>query len=530
MWRSSRLAVLPATATLSLLFFLISPVKVACLTETQGKCGQLQARASQGLANFHITNTSIAEVGAVDDVEIPFCRLFGQISYGTNDSLAVEVWMPEANIWNNRFLTVGNGGFAGVIDTASMAEYLNQGFAVAGGDSGHLAAENNDGGGAPNTYLPYMHDKDQVKAWIHDSIALLTPVAKQLVQTYYDEPAKYSYFAGCSTGGGQGFALSQRHPELFDGIYAGSPGNWYSHLMLSFLWNAQKTKGDAYLSQDLLNHITSKVIEACDLDDGAADQLVQNPLSCKFDIDTLACEPGAPNSTTCLSDVQLQAAKAIYAGPKDARDGAVVYPGFTLGSEAVWAEGQEGALADSYATALLQNLVFNNLNWSTDSFNWASDIDKVDEFAGLLIDSTSTDLVSFKERGGKMIVSQGWADPYNAPTLPIDYLNALGERFGGDVSDFFTVFMVPGGGHCGSASYYDSVPANYHGVDALVEWVEYGVKPQSIVSDEPSDGSNRTSKLCPWPKIAKFVGNDTDSADSYDCQLEKNRLGRNFQA
>jgi hypothetical protein len=27
------------------------------------------------------------------------------------------------------------------------------------------------------------------------------------------------------------------HPHIFDGIFAGSPGNWYSHLVLSFLWN-----------------------------------------------------------------------------------------------------------------------------------------------------------------------------------------------------------------------------------------------------------------------------------------------------
>jgi hypothetical protein len=36
--------------------------------------------------------------------------------------------------------------------------------------------------------------------------------------------------------------LAQYHPELFDGIVAGSPGNWYSHLALSFLWNGLKTQ------------------------------------------------------------------------------------------------------------------------------------------------------------------------------------------------------------------------------------------------------------------------------------------------
>jgi hypothetical protein len=29
---------------------------------------------------------------------------------------------------------------------------------------------------------------------------------------------------------------------MFDGIHAGSPGNWYSHLVLMFLWNGLHTQ------------------------------------------------------------------------------------------------------------------------------------------------------------------------------------------------------------------------------------------------------------------------------------------------
>ena len=115
------------------------------------------------------------------------------------------------------------------------------GFAVAGGDGGHLASANNGGGGAPGVYIPYLHDTEQVQAWIHDAINLFTPAAKALTAAYYGQETRYAYYDGCSTGGAQGFALAEFHPELFDGIVAGSPGNWYSHLALSFLWNAQHT-------------------------------------------------------------------------------------------------------------------------------------------------------------------------------------------------------------------------------------------------------------------------------------------------
>lgn len=82
-----------------------------------------------------------------------------------------------------------------------------------------------------------MNNEDETRAWIQNSIAMFTDPAKRLTTAYYQEPPKKMYYAGCSTGGAQGFALAQYHPEIFDGIFAGSPGNWYSHLILSFLWN-----------------------------------------------------------------------------------------------------------------------------------------------------------------------------------------------------------------------------------------------------------------------------------------------------
>jgi len=131
---------------------------------------------------------------------------------------------------------------AGFVDEGGMMTQLNKGFAVAGGDAGHLAALNNAGSGKPGVYLPYLHNRDQTLAWIHNSLADFSPTTKSLTTSYYGKSPAYSYYYGCSTGGAQGFALAQFYPGIFDGIYAGSPGNWYSHLALSFLWNAQKSQ------------------------------------------------------------------------------------------------------------------------------------------------------------------------------------------------------------------------------------------------------------------------------------------------
>jgi hypothetical protein len=101
--------------------------------------------------------------------------------------------------------------------------------------------------------------RTKLKPWIHNAISLFTAPAKSLVACFYGQESRYSYYDGCSTGGAQGFALAQYHPTLFDGIVAGSPGNWYSHLALSFLWNGLKTQvmhttlKEGYMSNYLTN-------------------------------------------------------------------------------------------------------------------------------------------------------------------------------------------------------------------------------------------------------------------------------------
>jgi hypothetical protein len=175
---------------------------------------------------------------------VSFCEIYTSVSYGSgNNTLIAATWLPDRLQYNDRFMAVGNGGMAGTIDYAGMLTQLNSGmgFAVAGGDAGHRASDNNGGGGEAGVYLPYLHDKEQINAWIHDAISLFTPAAKALTAAYYGKDASHSFYAGCSTGGAQGMALAQYHPDLFDGIVAGCPGNWYSHLALSFLWNAQHT-------------------------------------------------------------------------------------------------------------------------------------------------------------------------------------------------------------------------------------------------------------------------------------------------
>lgn len=407
-----------------------------------------------------------------------------------------------------------------------MMMQLNAGFAVAGGDSGHLESENGNGTTLPGQRIPFLNSVGQTTAWIHNSVAALTPPTQQLANLYYGKAASYSYYYGCSTGGAQGLALAQYHPELFDGIYAGSPGNWYSHLILSFLWNYVHSRNESFLDQDALNLITNATVKKCDALDGVDDGLIENPLKCSFNITTLQCKQGETatvNGTVqCLTPQQVTAYKAFLAGPKESDTGIQIYPGFDLGSESGWMY-QEAILAIDYSVPILQNLVFQNLSYDYTGFKFASsDVGVVDSRASPLIDEISPDLSAFKRRGSKMVTTQGWADQYNAATWPITHLKQIDAFLGtqspaGNASDFYRLFMVPGGGHCGSTAAYPNVPATYHVLDVLMPWVEHGIAPTDMQSSGPPSGANVTRKLCAYPRTAKLSGSNHNDWTAYAC-------------
>ena len=112
----------------------------------------------------------------------------------------------------------------------------------------------------------------------------------------------------------------------------------------------------------------------------------------------------------------------------------------------------------------------------------------------------------------------GWSDPLNAALWPIEHQQQLENFFGGDISDFFNLFMIPGGGHCGAATSYPDVPAKYHTVEKMMQWVESGEKPAGVVSTSPPSGENRSRLLCPWPRTAHYTGGDEGLWSNYVCE------------
>src|SRR5437660_6838073 len=141
---------------------------------------------------------------------------------------------------------------------------------------------------------------------------MMTVEAKAIVTSFYSTAPKRAYWNGCSTGGRQGLTEAQRFPEDFDGIVAGAPANYWTHLMASGVWIGQATLGDpaSYIPRDKYPVIHRAALEACDAADGAKDGLIADPTRCRFDPALLECH--AEETSACLTRPQIEAARKIY--------------------------------------------------------------------------------------------------------------------------------------------------------------------------------------------------------------------------
>ncbi len=99
---------------------------------------------------------------------------------------------------------------------------IDDGFVTAGSNMGH------DGGEGPGWTL---NRPEKVKDWGLRAHYFVASAAKTLANAYYGKPVRHSYFEGCSNGGRQAMMLAQRYPELFDGIAAGAPSQFYPEIL-----------------------------------------------------------------------------------------------------------------------------------------------------------------------------------------------------------------------------------------------------------------------------------------------------------
>lgn len=448
-----------------------------------------------------------------------FCRVAVTLAPTAGSEIRVELWMPESG-WNSRFEGTGNGGFAGGLAWGSLAGGLRRGFAVANTDMGMRPPA----GGSASAFVG---QPEKWADWGYRSTHEMTVVSKLIVNAYYEAAPKYSYFSGCSTGGEQALMEAQRFPDDYDGILGGAAANNRTGVHTSILWNYAVTQREpaAYIPAPKLALLASAALAACDATDGLQDGLITDPRHCPFDPAALACK-GA-DAENCLTAAQVQTARRVYAGPVNPRTKEQIYPGVPPGSELEWS--RFGPTPDKTAPppyeAIFQWALGTDWNWRTFDFdrNYAAMVHKL----GPVLNAVSPDLRAFQSRGHKLIVYHGWADWLVPPGEAINYREAVLARRQRDAGSkatpetvrretdqFYRLFMVPGMSHCAGGPGL----TGFDGIDALMNWVEHGVAPDSVVVSGKPGGVAVQRPVCPYPQAARYRGSGgVNDAASFVC-------------
>jgi feruloyl esterase len=94
------------------------------------------------------------------------------------------------------------------------------------------------------------------------------------------------------------------------------------------VWNEQALLKNpaSRIPPNKLPAIQKAVLAQCDGLDGVKDGLIEDPRACHFNPRELLCK-GA-DGPDCLTAPQTEALAKIYAGPKNPRTGAQIFPGY----------------------------------------------------------------------------------------------------------------------------------------------------------------------------------------------------------
>lgn len=498
------------------------------------------------------------------------CLVTGQMNQrispvdGQAYAIGFEMRLPRD--WSGRFLFQGNGGTDGTVVTADggsplgsgglLRNGLQQGFAVISSDAGHTAAQNPLFGRDPQARLDYGYQ----------AVGSLTPMAKALIRAAYGKGPDRSYIGGTSNGGRHAMVAASRYANEYDGILANAPGIYLPRASVANLSNVKRW--DSVATSSTVNGlpdyesalpmverrlIANAILARCDALDGAEDGLVQDAQACRtaFDIrrDIPSCQ-GVRNGT-CLSDAQKSVISAVY-GPVRRANGELFYAGFPFDPGIAHPGWGEWKFRNSVRTA--RNPVSVGYIFSTPpnpDLAMAKDTSRAAAFAlnfdiereapkifatdnlykesgiSLMSPPNATQLDELRNRGGKIIVVHGTSDPIFSIDDTAAWYRELDLRHRGGANSFARFFPVPGMGHSRGGPATDQFDA----LSALVDWVEQGKAPDSILAasrgpgnpgganaDVPSSWpTNRTRPLCPYPLVARYKSGDKEQASSYHC-------------
>ncbi|MEL5991546.1 tannase/feruloyl esterase family alpha/beta hydrolase [Microbacterium phosphatis] len=479
-------------------------------------------------------------------------RMNERVSEVDGQAYAIGFEMRLPLDWSGRFLHQGNGGMDGSVAPAfgsitggQLRSGLQQGFAVLSSDAGHNGAQNPLFGLDPQARLDYGYQ----------AVGTLTPMAKALIEAAYGRQPDTSYFAGGSNGGRHTMVAAARYADEYNGFLAVAPGFDLPQAAVSQVWGAQQWNTVATTAGDLQTAFTAAerrtvaaaILERCDGIDRLVDGIVADSARCQkfFDVqrDVPTCDDERDGS--CLTRAQKDVIATVFAGARTS-DGTPIYPSFPFdagianGDWATW-ELTLSALLDPMAVGFVFSPTPESPAILADIRQYALTLDIDAKAAGIhqegiggespmefMTPPDPTRLDELRDSGGKMIVVHGASDAVFSVDDTARWFDALDKAHRNKAEQFVRYFEVPGMGHVSGGRATDQ----FDGLGAIVDWVEKGAAPERLIAsargagnpggvnpEVPADWApDRTRPLCMYPLVARYVGGDTESADSFACK------------
>jgi feruloyl esterase len=342
---------------------------------------------------------------------------------------------------------------------------------------------------------------------------------------------------------------AQRFPDDYDGILAGAPAFNRTHLHMAGLsaWQNTHASPGRFIQPGQMTLINKAVLKQCVGQDGGAstDQFLTDPRDCRFDPKVLQCT-GGTLPPACLTSEQVTTIQNYYAGTIDPVNRQLINPGSERGNETDEITALGLAFSERLPEPAFDGLFYwvfgpsfgypaSQVNFA--NFDFHRDVDKVDDQLAAVLNANSTDLGDFRGHGGKLLMYHGWADPLIPSQSSINYFNALVGNDGhgfqqasfagnpalGRTQSYARLFMVPGMFHCAGGP----GPNTFDAITPLVNWVENGVAPETIVAtkfvNDTPPAVQMTRPLCVFPKVAKYNGSGSTSiAANFTCVTDEN--------
>lgn len=426
------------------------------------------------------------------------CRIDGYVTT-TNpgpNKVNFALQLPVKQAWNNRFYFIGLGGSGGHVPTESQypsGNPITKGFAVAGTDKGHQGSSSD---------WSFANDPAKALDDAHRGAHVTTIAAQRLTKGYYGAQKMYRYHSGCSGGGQMGIQAMQIYPQDYDGVLLGWPGGRpadpnkvgvVDHAV--FVREMTRERG-SWVSPDKLNFVQERVLERCDITDGAKDGTVWDARLCNLDVASLQCKNG--DGANCLTKPEIKSIKNILRETSAPLTNIAGWTWYLGRVPPPWSFDPKANPRETIRHSSLSYVLVNG--WAREILKQPDrDIVKTPltkkEMWTILearaaragtVPYGKVGLEDYARAGGKAIFYVGEGDIGSSSQAQEQYFLDMNEKVGAQSVDAMAkLYTVPAWGHCSGTQ--GPIDAADHLLEALINWVERGSEPAAVETHRGAD-------------------------------------------